>query len=160
MRNPLFLAALLAALPLSVLGGCGGGETSATAPVTTPLRLDISWSARSRDTPTPTPTPNPTNTITAPGSARSAVVTLQQGSFPATNRKDDLANYVESYVSPTKVRPGPNLLTVTFYAEKGGTGAVVATATKAINISDQGDTGAGSVLVLGKVQKVVVTRWC
>jgi FKBP-type peptidyl-prolyl cis-trans isomerase len=155
--------ALVAVLPLSVLTGCGSGEGSTTVQATAPIRLDITWPARTRATEfTPSgrasavPTPAP-GTITAPASARSVVIALQQATFPAVNRKDDLASYTESYTSPTKVRSGPNIVTVTFYADKDGKGAVVGTATKTVNLSDPGGGGAGAVLVVGKVQKVAIT---
>jgi hypothetical protein len=143
MRRPVFLAALMLATPLFVLAGCGGGDSSSTTAATTALKLDIAWAARSRG-------------VSAPSSALSAVVSVKQGSFPAIDRTADAAGYTQSYVSPQKVAPGPNLLTVTFYAGKGGTGAVVGTASKAINLADDG-TGAGEVLLVGKVQKVAIT---
>ena len=68
----------------------------------------------------------------------------------------DVAAYTQSYVSPSQVPPGPNLLTVTFYAGRAGAGAVVGTASKAINIAEDG-TGAGDVLLVGNVQKVAIT---
>ena len=131
------------ATPLFVLAGCGGGDSSTTTAATTPLKLDIAWAARSRG-------------VSTPSSALSAIVSVKQGNFPAIDRTADAAGYTQSYVSPTKVAPGPNLLTVTFYAGKGGTGAVVGTASKAINLAEDG-TGAGEVLLVGKVQKVAIT---
>lgn len=143
MRRPVFLAALFSAVPLFVLSGCGGGDSSSATVTTTALKLDIAWAARSRG-------------VSTPSSALSAVVSLRQGPFPAINRNDDPAAYSQSYVAPTKVPPGPNLLTVTFYSGKNGTGTVVGTASKAINLADDG-TGAGEVLLVGKIQKVSVT---
>ncbi|MBB6052438.1 hypothetical protein HNQ39_004259 [Armatimonas rosea] len=143
MRRPVFLAALLSAVPFVVLSGCGGGDSTSATVATTALKLDIGWTARSRG-------------VSAPSSALSAVVSLRQGAFAAINRNDDPAAYTQSYVSPTKVIPGPNLLTVTFYSGKNGSGAVVGTASKAINLADDG-TGAGEVLLVGKIQKVAVT---
>lgn len=143
MRQPLFLAALLAALSFSVLSGCGGGDSTSVSAATTPVKLDIVWAARSRS-------------LSAPSSALSAVVSLKQGAFPATNRNDDSAGYTQSYVSPTNVPPGPNVLNVTFYAGKNGSGAVVGTASKTVNLASDG-TGAGDVLLIGKVQMVTIT---
>ena len=143
MRRPFIWAALTAAFPLVVLSGCGGGESTSTSVTTTPLKLDIAWAARSR-------------ALSAPSSALSAVVSVKQTSFPAIDRAADVAAYTQSYVSPSQVPPGPNLLTVTFYAGRAGAGAVVGTASKAINIAEDG-TGAGDVLLVGKVQKVAIT---
>ena len=141
-------AALVAALPLFV--GCGGGGSSTPVATTTPIKLDLSWAARSRG-------------IVTPASARSVVVFLQQGNpstgglaqFPAINRADDPAAYTQSYVSPTNVRPGPNLITLIFYTNKDGAGEVVGTASKAINLASDG-TGIGEVLTVGKVLSVAI----
>lgn len=149
MRRRIFPAVVVAALPFFV--GCGGGGGGSTAvAITTPLKVDLSWAARSR-------------VISSPASARSAVIFLQQGAaldggsvqFPAIDRQDSPAAYTQSYVSPQYVRPGPNLISVVFYADKAGAGAVVGVASKAINIANDG-TGTGDILTVGKVQTVSV----
>lgn len=147
----LFLLATLGVATFS-LSGCGsGGSVSSSATVaTTPVKLDLSWAAR-------------TKAINAPASALSAVVTITSTaikggsvSFPAVDRSDSTPAYTQSYVSPTSVPAGPVLLSVTFFAEKSGKGAVVATASKSYNLATDG-TGAGDVLVSGKVQTISVT---
>jgi len=149
MRRRFFPAVVIAAFPLFV--GCGGGGGGGAAVVaTTPLKVELSWAARSR-------------VIAGPASARSAVISLQQGNpstggsiqFPVINRQDDPATYRQSYLSPTAVRPGPNLITVVFYADKDGAGAVVGVASKAVNIASDG-TGTGDILTVAKVQSVSV----
>ncbi len=143
MRRSLLWVALMVACPPFVLSGCGGGESTSASVATTPLKLDIAWAARSR-------------ALGAPSSALSTVVSVKQARFPAIDRAADSAGYTQSYVSPSEVPLGPNILTVTFFAGKGGAGAVVGTASKAINIAEDG-TGAGDVLLVGKVQKVAIT---
>ena len=113
--------ALLAVL-VSVIIGCGGGGNSPPPlPANTArVQIDLSWAGRSRD-------------VKAPGSALSAVITLkgagQDGSDFSfiVNRDAAPAAYTRTETSTDGAKLGAWPLTVTFYADKGGSGSVVAT---------------------------------
>jgi peptidylprolyl isomerase len=140
----LFVLAALGVASVALVG-CGGSAnpTSSVKAASTPLKLTIDWAARSR-------------VLNAPASALSAVVSFGTVNFPAVDRNDAAAAYSQSYVSPNSVPTGPGILTVTFYAEKNGKGAVVGNAAKTINLAADG-SGAGDVLLVGKIQSIVLT---
>jgi hypothetical protein len=134
-------------------GGCGGDIAPPAAPAaqTAQLTFDLNWPTRSR-------------AVVAPGSALSVVVSLESGD-PATNgpvtlapidRSDETAAYTQTVVAATPVRTGDRFVRLTFTAQKGGQGAVVATATRSVRIAADG-TGLGEIALVGKVARVSVT---
>ena len=129
-----------------LIAGCGGGAPS--IPRSAPgLKLDIAWPARTR-------------ALDAPAGALSAVVTVESvagggTSYPAIDRQFTAPGYTQNWTSPTPVATGIVRLVVTFYAERGGRGSVLATAAKTVVIAADG-TGAGTIAVEGKVASIEV----
>src|SRR5579862_6871639 len=136
----LFVAALLFGL-----AGCGGGGS----PQTTPVKLTISWAARRR-------------VVDAPSSALSAIVTLSNanpagGDFTWTiDRNSAPAAYTSTYTSTSSAKAGSTQVTVRFYAQAGGQGAVVGIAQATVTINADG-TGIGDIATIGTITSVVVT---
>jgi|GEM_PF-5964096 len=142
---------LASVVSVGLMAGCGGsgGGSGTTTPKTTTVKFSIAWAARSRD-------------IAAPSSALSAVVTLQGGSSAGgdftteVDRAAAPAAYSQTYTSAQTAKTGTYPLAITFYAQAGGTGAIVGTASASVTIAANG-TGIGSVSVANKVATAVVT---
>lgn len=132
---------------IAMLTGCGGNSKPLTR--TTDLQCTIHWAARTRD-------------IQAPASALSGRIMVfdpeDAGGDPVYNwlvvRNDDPAAYEQNWTSPIAVPIKPWLITVVFYANADGTGAIVAEATQLV------DPGAGQslndIVLQGTVATVVV----
>lgn len=143
----LFCTLLAAALFAS---GCGGGSGGGGGGGTTtaPVKMTISWAARSR-------------TINAPSSAQSATLTLvganpSGGDFIYTvNRNVSPGAYSQDYTSTASAKIGKTTATIVFYAGAGGAGATVGSATAVVTIAADG-TGIGDVAVTGTVATTTV----
>jgi peptidylprolyl isomerase len=78
------------------------------------------------------------------------------------NRDANTNAYIQTYVTPTEVRTGAQVMNIRFFAEAGGTGAVVAEATRNVIIRDDGeilDTNSqpiGAITLEGKVASVEI----
>ncbi len=146
-RGQWIAGALIGAMAFA---GCGGGGSdNNTVTRTTPVKLDISWAARSR-------------AVNAPSSALSAVVTLKganaDGSdftFPI-NRDAAPAAYVKTYVSTLPATVGAHPLTVNFFAAADGAGANVGVASTTVTINADG-SGIGDVVTAGVVASAELT---
>jgi hypothetical protein len=121
-------------LILSVLlAGCGGGggDSGGGTAATARAHLDIAWAGRSRE-------------VIAPSSALSAVITLQGAAPDGSNvtftvdRNDAPAAYTQTYTAPADARVGTFVLSVRFFANKGGQGALVAQASLSVAIKADG----------------------
>ena len=148
--------ALLAVL-VSVIIGCGGGGNSPPPlPANTArIQIDLSWAGRSRD-------------VKAPGSALSAAITLkgagQDGSDFSfiVNRDAAPAAYTRTETSTDGAKLGAWPLTVTFYADKGGSGSVVATAMAQVRLNAGGKlvkpdgSDLGAVFSAGTITNVEI----
>jgi probable HAF family extracellular repeat protein len=143
---PLFSFAILLVL---LAGGCGGGGGGGTAGVgTTTVKMDIAWAARSR-------------AINAPSSALSASLVLTGagptgGDFTFTvNRDSSLAAHTGSYTSSNSAKAGTWPLTIRFYAQANGAGAVVGIAQSNVTINADG-SGIGTISTTNTIASVEI----
>ena len=140
--TPLVLATLF------LLAGCGGGGGSKSSSSTnaTPVSFSLGWGERSR-------------AVQGPSSALSATLTLIDGAEDGgdlsftVNRSASVAAYTQTYVTPTRAKVGARALVVRFYANAGGTGAIVAQAAATVNLDGNGD-GVGTIGVTNTVTQV------
>ena len=136
--------ALLCIAGLSMIG-CGGGGNGSSTPSATPTpiptptpvptrnvrpSLTINWGARSRD-------------VSAPASALSAVVSVSGYNGSSTtftaNRPDGTTPVSQNYTADTDIKVSDSVTTaVVFYANSGGSGALVATGSTSGSIPDTG----------------------
>jgi YVTN family beta-propeller protein len=145
------IAAIVACL--SGCGGGGSGGSQSAAPI--PPRVVIRWAARSRD-------------LIAPSSALSAVVTFVHASPDGSdasfvvNRRQDPAAYAALALSPPPVLVGATLLTVHFYAQDNGNGAVVGQADAEVRVQSDGSlvkpdgSALGDISTYGSIAAVEV----
>lgn len=144
MYSRMIFAALL--LCLLALHGCGGSGKGISK--TTPIKLSITWGERSR-------------AINAPSSTLSAVVTLANASATGSdfvysiNRDPAPQTYTGSYTSANSAKVGAAPLTIRFYAQADGAGAVVGIAQAKVTIKADG-TGIGSITTTNTIASVSV----
>lgn len=150
----LVLAVLCSALiALSGCGGSGGSSSLATRGRTV-ISVDIGWGARSRS-------------INGPGSALSATITIANNAHaPATSftvdRPAGTAAVVQNYSSTQTIPAGNKVLTIVFYTSAGGTGDVVASASLAVKLNNNGTltntdgSPLGTIFATGTITSVQV----
>jgi hypothetical protein len=136
-----------------VATGCGGSQTSSTG-TDTPTRqvqFTINWAERSRD-------------INAPASALSATFRVKKAKandassdvLKLVDREDGTAAYSKTYTTDDAAYVGTRDVEVTFFAAKGGLGAVVATAGARLEIGDDGSLKSNITNVQKKIASVEV----
>ena len=156
-------ALILGVLCLLLLSGCGGGSDSGPTPgpgpgpgpgnppvqgQSAPIRISISWSARSRG-------------VVAPSSALSAVIRLANAGADGSdysftvNRDDNPAAYTQTYTSPDEVPTGSFRLFIDFFAQADGGGSPVALAFSRVTIRNEGEILESFALV-GNVASIDV----
>jgi len=140
--------ALVVALILSVLWGCGGGGGGGGQPGTQ-VRITLHWAERSK-------------VVNAPSSALSAVVTLKNAkadgsdfTFPINRDATITTAYDRTYTSVDFAMPGTWELTVRFHAQANGQGDVVGIASANVTLAADG-SGIGDIATTGTVASVEV----
>jgi hypothetical protein len=147
MRLSPLVVALLCSLIFTGCGGGGGGGGGPIVPATS-VKADIHWPARTR-------------ALEAPPSALSVVIILDNASPDGSDftwvidRGNDITDHTSSYTSPNAAKIGPADLTVRFYAQSGGNGAVVATGGGTVTINADG-SGIGTVTINNVISAVTV----
>ena len=143
-----FISSLLV---VCLLPGCGGGGSDGLAATrTTPVKLSISWAARSRF-------------INPPASALSVVVRLQGahpdgGDFVVTiNRRADPAAYVQSLTTSNQAKVGTWLVRASFFAQPDGGGSLVGSAGAWVIVNPDG-SGIEFLATSGAIAAVEVVR--
>lgn len=139
------------------LVGCGGGgggnpappnPAPPNAPLTTPVRLSLSWGARSR-------------AVNAPSSALSVILTLRSARADGSdlsvtlNRAADPAAYTQSLTTSDPVVVGTWRFSARFHAGADGGGAVVGIAEAEVTIAGDG-SGIGDIQTIGTIASVLV----
>jgi hypothetical protein len=126
------------------------GEVALSAPDARQARVtaELSWGARSRST-------------GGLNSALSARITVEdtrpQGTLSfVANRDSRLTAYTQSYTSPETVRVGPKTITITFFTNADGQGAVVGVAKGTATLLADG-TGLGSYTTEGAIKTLTLT---
>jgi probable HAF family extracellular repeat protein len=143
MQRALRRLGVLAGLLLVGCGGGGGGPASTSTPVV----LDINWSARTRS-------------ITAPSSALSAVVSIPGAKVDGTdfswtiNRNAGTNSYSKTYTAPDPAKLGFFTVTVKFYAQADGQGTLVGVATQGVTL--EAGHSLGTLIASGTVFSVEV----
>lgn len=140
---------LLGCLALTSCGGGGGGATGGGGGgggTTGTVSASVAWPARTR-------------AISAPTSAQSVVFTLHPTSGSDINQEADrtqAAAYTGNYTI-SSVPVGTYTATATFFANIGGSGAVVATGSVGNVVVNQGSTtGMGAISMTDTITSVVV----
>ncbi|MBC7528553.1 MAG: peptidylprolyl isomerase [Chthonomonadaceae bacterium] len=128
-------------------GGSGSGNNSSSNNGTA-VAFGVNWAARSR-------------AVDAPASALSLKATLRAASASGTdilltvNRRDAPEAYSETVTFPTDAKQGIQNLTVIFYAQKDGMGAVVGTAAASVSVGGSG-ASVGIFTNVGAIKTVQV----
>lgn len=152
MKRRYFAPAMLMtamAVWVSGCGGGGGGTNNPPPPTFTRAVVNIDWPARSRN-------------VGAPSSALSLVVNIKKSRQDGTdyvwtiNRDVTAAATTKRYLSPTpEVKIGSWDVTLNFYAQADGGGAVVATGGAHVAIAEDG-TGIDAITLTGVIATVEV----
>lgn len=149
MRLRYLMLVLCLLLCAGLFPGCGGGGASKGH--STPVAFTVNWATRSRAE------------ILAPASALSVVLTVPKALangddlLVTRNRHADPAAYTETYSStPLLALPGSYAVTLRFYAQLDGAGALVGEAHAAGVTFAADGSGIGTVATAGTVATVTV----
>ncbi|MGC4044635.1 MAG: hypothetical protein QM758_12645 [Armatimonas sp.] len=173
----------IAGIAVSVgCGGGGGGGGATPTPFTTPTPTPNPGGTPTptpEPTPTPTPVPTPTPTPTPvpkvsvsfgvdwparsralipPASARSFRLSVTEGTGSVVvtgNRRSEPDGYTETYASAGKVGVGRHIVSIEFFADPNGVGALVATGAADVTITADG-SGIGTITLTGTIRSTEV----
>ena len=146
LRGIVYWGAILC-LVSALVAGCGGGGGSATRGLT-PVRVTIAWAARGRTIKCALIRPVRCRDAQARGGGWHGFHVYHQSNAAPTA-------YTQTYASTAAAKVGTWPMSTQFFAQAGGGGAVVGTASATVTLKSDG-TGIGDIATSGTIASVAV----